>query len=134
MPTYKNETAYPVAEKGIHFAPGETHATYEILSNPLLTKLLDSPYYNPTAAIHSLISTGPGDDKTVTLNTGTTEILIWKITGATVSVYLNHTDAGLTIALPEGYEVTLPELKGRVTQIILKFAHGGTCELVEVEG
>ena len=134
MPTYKNETAYPVAEKGIYFAPGQTHKTDYILTDSRLTKLLDSPYYNPTLAIHSLISTGPDDDKTVTLNTNTTEVLIWKIVGATVSVYLNHTDAGLTIALPEGYEVTLPEIKGRVTTILLKFAHGGTCELVEVEG
>lgn len=134
MPTYKNNTLYAVAEKGIHFAPGETHKTEYTLSDARLTKLLDTPYYNPTIAIHDLTSTGPDDDKTVTLNASTTEIMIWKIVGATVTVYLNDVDAGVTVSLPEGYEIALNELKGRVIQVILVFSHGGTCEVVEVRG
>jgi hypothetical protein len=133
MPTYKNETTELVATEGIRFEPGQMHMTTLILTDPRLTKLSDEPFYNPTAAIHPLVSSGVGDDQEVILDPKTREIRVWKVLGATVNVFLNSLDAHSSAKLGEDYETEIRLVRGRVSKVIVQFSAGGSCELVEVK-
>jgi hypothetical protein len=110
--------------------PGETIETVYIPADTGMTKIADTPYYNPLGARYSVTSTGVGDDKTVTLDVSLKYLYIYKVT-ATVSVFYASTSNTPAVAILRAGDRYQHDLDGRADQLVLQFASAGTCEILQ---
>ena len=115
---------------------GDLFQTYEFLDLTVytdLTKTLDTPIYNPIISQTTYTSTGPGDDKTITLDPDTTFILVYKIQGATVSLYNTVKDAANKLQDVDAASYWSWECNKRMRQMIIAFAAAGSCVVIEAK-
>lgn len=90
MPTYRNDTGTNVVHKGETVKPGDSVATVEFLSKAGMTKLSDSPHYNPYQFHEKLTFSGAGSlELEVPDPTSCSLIRVQKMSaGMKVSIYL----------------------------------------------
>ena len=135
--TYRNDTDNVIMVKNsagqeTRVKPGKSIETVYPVTDTGMAKIADTPYYNPLTARHTISSTGPGDDQTVTLNPGTSDyIYIWKVSGGNATVYYDATANTPAIAVLRPGDRFQHDLKGRAAQLIIQFDAAGTCEVLE---
>ena len=141
MPTYRNdsETTYKILNSGGALqivGPGDPVLTYQLLTLPGMTKTAEAPYFNPTDGVHEVSSTGPGDDKTINLNSNTDEIEIWNESTADITCFLRAT------ANTPGFKIlassirNISGLKTQADKVVLQFTEAvsaGDCYLTELK-
>lgn len=135
--TYRNDSSGTIwlkntQGKNVAVAPGESIETYHVYNKSGLTKTSGTPYFNPIVARHSVASTGEGDDQWVELNvSATTHVLVYKVAGANVTVFYEHTENTPAVAVLRPGDRFRADHGGRVGWLVLQFSSTGTCEVVE---
>lgn len=135
--TYRNDSGNVYMLKDTDGNPtpvyqGSTIQTYHVYNKPGLTKIADTPYFNPIVTRHSVSSTGPGNDQTVDIGIdATTHIYIYKVSGATVTVFYEATANTPAVAILREGDHYRADHGGLVDQLILQFSAAGTCEILE---
>jgi hypothetical protein len=135
MPTYLNETANTITESFkdkngileiINIPAGGSLATTYVLTNANLTKTSDSPYFNPIyGEVKTVVSSGPGDDKTVDIHIDTKQLSIWNANDSVLTVYLNaNTNYPPILVFPNSEK--LIDLNHNVSQLIISFSAAAT--------
>jgi hypothetical protein len=141
MPTYKNNTNETISVNvfggTVYVNPGQTYITEYIINGSALTLLSATPYYNPVVNWHRVVSTGPGDDKTVNLDinkTKTARILKINTTG-NIDVYLRSTNNYPPILLDWNVMDPIADISidGKCDCMILQFSASGNCYIVELK-
>ena len=136
MPTYTNGTSAqinaPVDDNGrkfeIIFAAGQTRAIEYVLDASGLGLTEDdlSPNYNPLASAETHESTGPGDDKTTTIDLDTTrEVSVVNPSAVLVTAYINEKTNTPGIPIIPGTN-RLIACKQRIKSLIFEFAAAAT--------
>lgn len=142
MPTYRNDSvnSYRILNSNNVqqvVQPGESAQTYQLLTLSGMTKTAEAPYFNPSDGVHEISSTGPGDDKTINLNSNTNEIELWNEGTADITCFLRAT------ANTPGFKVlassirNISGLKDHADKMVLQFSaaiSAGECYLTELEG
>ena len=137
MPTYRNDSTHTIRVCGFEYSgeidipPGEQRATPYYQHTSDLVKISDTPYYNPVMELHE-VSSG---ERIVPINKDTEILRIQKVSGTTVSVYLQSEDN--TPALVKSWDSTDPvidvPMKGLATQAIVCFAGEGSVQIMEIK-
>jgi hypothetical protein len=135
MPTYINSGTENLSLDLRTIPPSGILVTEFILdtTGTDLTKTSDEPYFNPVTAVNALTSTGPGDNKTITLESDTNIIEIKNLSATViVTVFLQSTanTPGIPI-LPGELSKEIAErdygkygnsLKNKVQSLIFQFS------------
>lgn len=138
MPIYKNETSNVITEKvesadgnrkTIKFQPGEQKTMEYVLFDAGLTEINAAPYYNPLMKAVSLTSTGPGDNKTHSVDRETKLIIIHNAS-VDVTAFIRATANIPGLPIPVN---TMRELAVgcNCDQIIFVFSAAGTITVEE---
>lgn len=141
MPTYQNDTqSYQVMTDtaGVvrSVAAGASIESYSLTAPSGMTKTAETPYYNPVPAdgVHAVESTGPADDKTVTLTSDETdEVEIYNESDAEITVFLRTTDNTPGIVVFANSVRTISGLLDKCEQLILQFSAAGSCTVTEIK-
>jgi hypothetical protein len=137
MPTYRNDTGLPIytTVKGgtVFLTVGQTYVTEYILSDPNLTLVSATPYYNPLIDYHRVVSSGPGDDKTVSISLDSKKVRLLKINAAEVDIYLQSLSNTPPIIQDWGENDPMIDIEtdGKVSSMIIQFSASGNCYLAE---
>jgi hypothetical protein len=139
MPIYKNETGNIIVESvessdghrfNVKIVPGETYRTEYVLTDSNLTEVSEAPYYNPLMAIHTVLSTGVGDDQTIQISRETKLVSIFNNSSALVNVFLRSLSnlPGLPAFANTQREISVG---CNVDQIIFQFSESATIYVEE---
>lgn len=141
MPTYRNdsENTYKIlniSDEEQIVQPGQSVQTYRILTLSGLTKTAEAPYFNPSDGVHDVTSTGPGDDKTINLDSDTDEIEIWNESEADITCFLRAAANTPGLKILENSIRNISALKNQVNAVVLQFSvavTSGQCYLTELK-
>jgi len=144
MPTYRNdsENTYQILNSNNEqqvVIPGDSVLTFQILDLSGMTKTAEAPYFNPVPAsgVHDVISTGPGDDKTINLDSATDEIEIWNESSADITCFLRAAANTPGLMILENSVRNISALKNQADKVVLQFSAAvttGQCYLTELKG
>lgn len=139
MPTYQNDNLnvsyliIGIDGNSHNVEYGDIIETYRYLNLPGLTKTLDTPYYNPTKAVHSVTSTGVGDDQTIVTNDNTDKIEIYNGSVAEITLFLQSSANTPGLKIPVNAIRTIEGLLNRCAQIVLQFSEAVTAGVIVTE-
>ena len=131
MPTYLNNSANIIVERGISFPPNQKIRTTLKMVNPNLTKTDDTPFYNPLKS-SQIVTFTMAEQKDLTFTiTAQEKIKIWKTT-TDISIYFDSLSNTPPISLFTGQEIELSVSVQEITKLILVSSGAGTCEVLEI--
>ena len=138
MPVYKNETSAIIKEtvedangsrKTFKFNPGEQKSTQYVLTDAGLTLVNAAPYFNPLMKSTSLTSTGPGNDKTHSIDRHTKAVVIYNASvDCTAFLRAKANTPGLIVPANTLREIAVGM---NVDQIVFEFTAAGTITVEE---
>jgi hypothetical protein len=133
MPTYRNKTGEVLGKPGsVMFHPGETKAVARIYDDDdRLQKISDEPYYNPIIKVDTIEFTGPDINQEIIIDyTSVPVVVIQKIRGTDLKVYINSLDNEPPIPVGEGEKLNLRTFR-TICKIILVPNEAGSCTVVQ---
>lgn len=136
MPTYRNDSSGVLQITDIWgnvvLIPSSLSVeSYHFNVHAGFTKISDEPLWNPVLARHQVSSSGPGDDQVIQLHSAVRYILIWKVSGAEVSAFLQSIENAPALALLGEDQSWVSQIDSRASQLVLRFNDIGSCEVVE---
>lgn len=102
-------------------APGRTIETYLHYDIADLTKISDSPIYNPLVSLDKIVSTGVGDDQEIEIAAGTNRIEIINKTESEASVFWGAVTNTPSTVVPAGTMRIFSDIKGLADKLIVQF-------------
>lgn len=139
MPTYRNDSQNTVQiEKlngdKISIYPGGQSESKHFIEIPGLVLISDEPLFNPSVK-NEVVSFAAAEEKTVTIESGTDEVMVWQVSGCNVEIFMQAvSNIPAWTMLRNGLDGTKMICDKTFNKLILKSDGAGTCRVQQIEG
>lgn len=139
MPTYRNDgentlQVEKMSGERFQLIPGGQAESKYFIDNPDLFLISDEPVFNPSLK-NEVITFGAAEEKTVNVEAGASEAMIWQVAGCNVEIFRQAvSNTPSWTVLRDGLDGTRITCDKTFNKLVLKSDGTGTCRVQQFQG